>query len=129
MGGKLGGGKNGDITTNSKKNKKDGGMSFQNTLRLKNDNVRGGRLLSWIGPINWGQKIRVLGKGGENGRIDLGWRAMNRAIQLWRNRSGPKLGWGGALNSFSCFTATRKQTALGPSDGEENLENIIAKTK
>ena len=41
MGGKLGGGKNGDITTNSKKNKKDGGMSFQNTLRLKNDNVRG----------------------------------------------------------------------------------------
>ena len=41
MGGKIGGGKNGDITTNSKKNKKDGGMSFQNTLRLKNDNVRG----------------------------------------------------------------------------------------
>ena len=42
MGAKLGGGKNGDITTNSKKNKKVGGMSFQNTLRLKNDNVRGG---------------------------------------------------------------------------------------
>ena len=54
-----------------------------------------GRLLSWIGPINWGQKIRVLEKGGEKGRIDLGWRAMNRAIQLWKNRSGPKLGWGG----------------------------------
>ena len=27
-----------------------------------------GRLLSWIGPINWGQKIRVLEKGGEKGR-------------------------------------------------------------
>ena len=60
MGGQLGGGKNGDITTNFKKNKKDGGMSFQNTLRLKNDNERGGGLLSWIGPINWGQQIRVL---------------------------------------------------------------------
>ena len=37
----MGGGEEGDITMIFKKNTNVGGMSFQNTLRLKNDNVRG----------------------------------------------------------------------------------------
>ena len=61
---------------------------------------------------------------------ELTWRAMNQAIELWRNRGGPELGWGGgALNSFSCFTATHKQTALGPSDGPRESGKCHCKDK
>ena len=90
-----GGRKTGDITINFKKNTNGMWNVFSKNAQTEKWQRKRGRLLSWIGPINWGQKIRVLEKGGEKGRIDLGWRAMNWAIQLWRNRSGPKLGWGG----------------------------------